>query len=134
MNEIIVTGRKLQLSEATRRLNPHLFKAEAEKAACVEPMAGLVRSEPQHREVQTLASRSQKQTGRKEGALVCRVLIVRYGRKILDDDNLAASYKGLRDHIATLVSVDDGDSRIKFEYAQVVTRGITGTNVVISRA
>jgi len=60
--------------------------------------------------------------------LVC---IVRFGRRILDDDNLAGGNKPLRDCIAERLGINDGDSRIEWEYRQVVTRGAVGTLVTI---
>lgn len=62
-----------------------------------------------------------------------RVTIIRFGHKLLDDDNLSASYKSLRDGIARSLAIDDGDHRIRFEYGQVETRGKTGTIVRMER-
>ena len=51
--------------------------------------------------------------------LPCAIRFTRVGQKRLDSDNLAESCKALRDTIAGLVGVDDGDERIKWEYEQV---------------
>jgi hypothetical protein len=134
MNEIIVTGRKLQLSEATRRLNPHLFKAEAEKAACAERVGRVVRTERERSTSRALDNHLAPRQSRKKGVAIVHVLIVSYRKRLTDDDNSGSGqHKALRDEIAKTIEIDDGDSLIKFDYAQVVTCGITGTNVVISR-
>ena len=52
-------------------------------------------------------------------ALPCAVRLTRIGPKRLDGDNLAESFKAIRDTIANMVGVDDGDERIKWEYEQV---------------
>ena len=47
------------------------------------------------------------------------VLLTRIGVRKLDSDNLAGSAKGVRDQIAKLIGVDDGDERkVRWEYAQ----------------
>lgn len=46
------------------------------------------------------------------------VTLTRLGKRKLDDDNLAVSAKGVRDQIAHLLGIDDGDERIKWNYAQ----------------
>lgn len=52
--------------------------------------------------------------------LPCVVRLTRYGQNMLDDDNLAGSFKGCRDQIARQLGVNDGDTaNVKFEYAQV---------------
>lgn len=38
--------------------------------------------------------------------------------KVMDDDNLAGAFKGLRDALAVGFDVDDGDERIEWRYAQ----------------
>ena len=51
--------------------------------------------------------------------LPCVVRLTRIGAQRLDDDNLAGAFKSCRDQIAREIGVDDGDERIRFEYAQV---------------
>lgn len=51
-------------------------------------------------------------------ALPCVVRLTRIGAKALDSDNLAGSFKAVRDAIARRLGIDDGDPRIKFEYSQ----------------
>ncbi len=48
----------------------------------------------------------------------CVVRLVRVGPRKLDSDNLAGSFKHVQDAIAREIGIDDGDERIKWEYAQ----------------
>ena len=48
------------------------------------------------------------------------ITITRYGLRKMDDDNLATSAKYVRDGIADALGIDDGDSRIKWEYKQEI--------------
>lgn len=48
----------------------------------------------------------------------CIVRLTRIGPKNLDSDNLVESFKAIRDAIAWTMDIDDGDERIKWEYAQ----------------
>ena len=50
------------------------------------------------------------------------VTITRVGLRKMDDDNLATSAKYVRDGIADALGIDDGDSRIKWEYKQEIGR------------
>ena len=50
------------------------------------------------------------------------VRLTRFGPRLLDGDNLQASFKGVRDTVADLLKVDDGDERIRFEYDQRIDR------------
>jgi hypothetical protein len=52
-------------------------------------------------------------------SLPCVVRLTRVGQKRLDDDNLRESFKAVRDAIARIIGIDDGDERIKWEYEQV---------------
>ena len=47
------------------------------------------------------------------------VRLTRIGPKKLDTDNLAESFKAIRDLIANLLGIDDGSEVIKWEYEQV---------------
>ena len=51
-------------------------------------------------------------------AFPCVVTLTRIGPRAIDSDNLANGFKGVRDAIAGELEIDDGDSRIKFEYEQ----------------
>jgi hypothetical protein len=48
----------------------------------------------------------------------CIVTLVRIGPKPLDGDNLQAACKAVRDAIAKLLDIDDGDVRIEWRYQQ----------------
>lgn len=47
-----------------------------------------------------------------------KIKLTRYGKRILDDDNLSGGFKHVRDGIADALGVDDGSGDIKFEYFQ----------------
>lgn len=62
--------------------------------------------------------------------MVLHITLIRCGSRILDDDNLASSYKGLRDSISKTLKIDDADKRIEWRYAQLEgVRGRFGTVV-----
>lgn len=46
------------------------------------------------------------------------VLLERESRGALDDDNLRAAFKGVRDQVAEWLGVDDRDPRVRWAYAQ----------------
>jgi hypothetical protein len=46
------------------------------------------------------------------------VRLTRFGPRLLDSDNAVSSFKAIRDTVAELLKVDDGDPRISFEYDQ----------------
>lgn len=50
--------------------------------------------------------------------LCLRVRFVRIAPRKLDDDNLAHAFKAMRDEVAAMAGVDDGDSLWRWEYAQ----------------
>lgn len=52
-----------------------------------------------------------------------RVVIVRVGPRVLDDDNRTASAKGVRDAVATWLGVDDGSGAVRWEVRGEVARG-----------
>jgi hypothetical protein len=62
----------------------------------------------------------------------CAVHLVRVApaRHRLDDDGAVAAVKSIRDEVARLIGVDDGDARVKFTVAQEV--GPWGVRVEIS--
>jgi hypothetical protein len=104
-------------SEDYRKRNPHLFREVETKEP--EPVAQ-----------QALDSSLQKQESLPEG-LVFRVILRAHVRRLLDDDNLVGGLKVLRDSISRTLGIDDGDSRIKFEYEQQRTKGEEGVAVTI---
>lgn len=55
-------------------------------------------------------------TSRPSGNLTVR--LVRIAPRKLDSDNLASSLKAVRDGVADALGIDDGDERIRWQYAQ----------------
>lgn len=113
-----VSGRKLTFSNDTIKRNPDLFRvAERVDAGKREPnpVPALVKDAP-----------AKQASG-------CRVVvrIVSFTGRPLDSDNHQAGCKHLRDTIARTLGIDDGDERIKFEYAQVESLNQKGTLVLI---
>ena len=98
-----------------KALNPHLYN-----------LVELDSPKRKQAPVQALDRSVQKQGSRK---VRVGVQFVRFGRKELDSDNLVIAYKPLRDAVAATLGVDDNDKRIKWDYAQVLTTGQTGTLV-----
>ena len=72
-------------------------------------------------------ARQQRQTARlivMPVELPILVLITRVGPRKLDSDNLAISAKHVRDGIADVLGVDDGDeTKVRWEYAQEKGKG-----------
>jgi len=48
----------------------------------------------------------------------CVITLTRLSPGTLDDDNLQAAFKAVRDAVAAHIGIDDGDHRIQWEYAQ----------------
>jgi hypothetical protein len=51
------------------------------------------------------------------GGVWC-VHLRRHGVRLLDSDNLASAFKGIRDGVAVALDIDDGDPRIEWLYGQ----------------
>lgn len=119
MNEITVTGRKIKPGPGVSKLNPHLF----------------VRGELAHpvRKPDALQAldRGAKVRGKRKGRVEVVVSIMSLRHREIDDDNLIAGAKPLRDAIAETLQTDDGDRRIRWEYGQFETRAEEGTIVMI---
>ncbi len=63
------------------------------------------------------------------------VRFTRIGPKALDSDNLAGSFKHVRDSLAKILGVDDGDDRISFTYAQQANgKRVYGIQIEIQQA
>lgn len=62
-------------------------------------------------------------------ALPCTVLLTRFAQSNgLDDDNLRAALKGVRDEVAKWLGVDDRNStRVRYAYAQA--RGVASVRI-----
>ncbi len=51
------------------------------------------------------------------------VTLERIGKRLLDDDNLASSFKGIRDMVAAFYCLDDGDTKaVRWKYSQSIGR------------
>lgn len=50
------------------------------------------------------------------------VTLTRYGKRRMDDDNLANGFKAVRDGIADALGIDDGSNRIAWRYRQEVAK------------
>lgn len=53
------------------------------------------------------------------------ITLVRHGKRKMDSDNLARSFKAVRDGIAEAIGIDDGDDRINWQYRQEKAKGYT---------
>jgi hypothetical protein len=61
------------------------------------------------------------------------VRLTRVAPRKLDDDNLASACKGVRDEVAAMLGVDDGDERlVRFSYGQ--ERGEWGARIAVYEA
>lgn len=68
-------------------------------------------------------------------SLPCVVTLTRLSSGTLDDDNVRAALKSVRDGIADKLGVADNDPRIQWRYAQEKTkRGVYGVRVRIEEA
>lgn len=118
---------KLPISDATRRLNPDLFTPGA---------VGRLEAPKHGQSAGALERKAPKERLRKgrpdEGPGYCITLIGFITRR-MDDDNLAHAFKPLRDAIADWIGIDDGSSRLRWEYGQVETRGQQGVSIKIER-
>ena len=115
-----------------RKVREYYAKIKTENDA--QPVGGLVATEPQQNKVRPLVRKpSARKSGK--GGVVIIVAIQPYVHRAVDDDNFGSgAYKNLRDGIARSLGVDDGDSRIKFEYlTPIITTGATGTQILISK-
>ncbi len=61
------------------------------------------------------------ETWRIAQGIVLKVTITRIGKRVMDDDNLAASAKYVRDGIADALGIDDGDTtKVTWAYKQLI--------------
>jgi hypothetical protein len=94
-------------------------------------LSGVESTERKPNPLPPLAKGPPVQRGRKS-RLVAVVTILSFRRRELDDDNLTAGAKPLRDAIATSLGIDDGDKRIRWEVRGVKTEGPEHTIVKIT--
>lgn len=80
-------------------------------------VGGVCAAKPKRDTVHALdQSKKTRRVG--ESGVVLRVTLIRRGKAYLDDDNLAAAFKGLRDAIAESLEIDDADLRVRWFYEQ----------------
>lgn len=116
-----VTGRELGFSQSTRARNPHLFGA----------LGAVDTPKPKQNPGTALVKEPRRHPSRTH-RLACVVTLIRVGKGTLDGDNLQAAFKPLRDAIANTLELDDGDSRIEWQYRQIgAGEAETGTIVKI---
>lgn len=132
-------------SASFRRLNAHLFAPGAAVGGLQGPVSksGQFHGPTPANAGQTdspagLASgsrpRARKRAGRAAPASpLLRVHLVSFRRpgRPLDDDNLRAGCKAVRDAIAAWFGLDDGERWIVWDYSQLETRGQAGLAVKI---
>lgn len=115
-------------SESFKRLNPAMFglgglsspKPQPNPVNVPAPTDG--RKEKGPRGLATRNRRTQQRV---------RITFVSYRRREIDDDNLAAGCKHLRDAIAASLGLDDSQRGIAWEYGQTLTQGREGVAVKI---
>ena len=102
-------------------------------AAAARSVGAISDRERKQTTLSPLVPHAKAEPGRK-GSVGYVVTLTSYRRgKLLDDDNLIAGAKSLRDAISTSIGCDDADPRLKWEYRQQQTDGAEGTLVTISR-
>ncbi len=99
-----------------------------------QPLYALDPSQDHKRERHPLSTlvEIQKNEFRRQTSVGFCVTIVSFRHFEVDDDNLGAGAKSLRDAIAASLGVDDRDKRLWWEIRQVLTRGAEGSLVEIS--
>lgn len=127
-SKLVVTGRHLTFSKDVLAKSPELQKLYGNHSIVQSPVQTPVgKSNP----LQALGP-GEKVQRRSKTCVVVHVTITSYRKREIDDDNLIAAGKNLRDLIARELSVDDNDKRIRWEYGQVITRGLEETHVRIT--
>lgn len=126
-------------SNAFKKLNPALFAGDPgalqHRPAAAEP-------EPALRRVAALQDAGEGGIRRGGGPGLGRVAgrltrgrlsvgLVVFRHRAVDDDNLAAGLKHVRDRIARRLGIDDGDQRVSWRYALVVWPGAESVEVFI---
>lgn len=124
--KLVVTGRVLSPCDGFKKRNPHLFPQAGGAGA-----GGLASPERKSDPVRALVTRPKVQRGGKGRLAVC-VTIIALKRRFIDDDNIAAGAKALRDAIATSLGIDDADKRVRWQYGFAQTAGPDQTIVHIT--
>ena len=64
------------------------------------------------------ATRGSQETVLRSLTPPLRITLTRVGKRTLDSDNLAGGFKGLRDSMASILGLDDGDPLLEWVYRQ----------------
>lgn len=126
---------RIDLNQCDPKLRERIQRQLNQEAAAKGAPESVGRLEPTQREPgQTRAlDRAPSPRQSRKRRVVVVVTFIAFVRRGSDEDNYGhGAYKPMRDAIARSVAVDDGDKRIKWEYAAVETRGYTGTQVIIT--
>lgn len=110
-----------------KRLFPHITQS------CLRRTLGAVEDTKRKPSPKPALGGQPSQSKSRPPSLDLRITIVSCRHRLLDDDNLVAGAKPLRDAIARTFGLDDADKRIRFEYGQVLTQGEEGTVVKLER-
>jgi hypothetical protein len=111
------------------KLWPNASESTIRKNLDVCPVAA---GQPEQIALRPLDKGVQKRQKGKGGVQVVVSLVTCRCRELDDDGNVAA-LKPLRDAIAEVLQIDDGDRRIRFEYGQIESRSECGVIVKIER-
>ncbi len=111
------------VSEATRKRNPHLYGGGLGKVETHKPKPAAVAA---------LVKDSRPAQAGKEGMGYRITFVVVRKRSLLDSDNLQGALKPLRDAVAYSLGIDDGDPRIEWEYHQIKSTQPEGVTVMVT--
>lgn len=93
------------------------------------PVGGL--DAGQHAQQTRALDRATPTKCRRKKRVAIVVTLIAHRHRLLDDDNLVAGFKPLRDAIARSLAIDDGSPDIRFVCGQLQTPGAEGTIVNI---
>lgn len=127
------------VSNETKRLNPHLFHgssmdtSETQEHKCPVEKTLVREHAPLQTDPPSIWRRShppRRNKAKHTPQITCTMTV--FTHKLCDDDNSAGGgCKALRDAVAAWIGMDDGDPRWRWEYAQVLTRGVEGVVIKI---
>lgn len=127
MNEkLIVTGRVLPISEATKRRNPQIYSNS-------QPVAERVRAKKPEPDQRGESQDRGVETGR--DSVRFRVTFTVHRRRLLDSgDNDRSACKRLRDLVTALLGfTSDETPCLCWHYQQVKSTGAVGTHILIEQ-
>ena len=97
-----------------------------------DPMAAVSNRDSEHGAGRALGEANKRPKSGK-GSPSYRVTFISVRARELDDDNLIAGCKQLRDAVAAHLGLADDKKSIRFHYGQVVSAGEQGTIVMIEK-